>query len=165
VLARYPQPIIDHACDPRTGLALQYDWLPTIRQVNDFCNRKLESARYSEEREIAIAKQLADRAAMDAAAASRPTLDELRERHGPNWGLMGACAVEQALAPDAEREGERREACRARAAAKTEAAILAEYARLGREPVYAGEILVSPALFKTLGRPLKKANNDDATNV
>jgi len=37
-------------------------------------------------------KQIAEAEAWAAKKAERPTIDELREKHGPNWGMKGADA-------------------------------------------------------------------------
>ncbi len=69
----------------------------------------------------------------------RPTIEELRAKHGEHWGI----SQEKPRRNPADRERLMR-----KIQERDEAAILAEYARLGRQPVYAGGILLSPGLVE-----------------
>jgi hypothetical protein len=142
VLSRYSDDIIVAATDPRTGLASTTDWLPTIREVTAACEMLSAEAAEFARRDQIIRETLALRKAADGDRAERLTMDELRARHGPNWGFKGQ---REELAA-AHGEGARRQNER------EERAILAEYERLGIEPLRAGDVLISPALLKTIGR-------------
>jgi hypothetical protein len=89
-----------------------------------------------------------------AARAARPTIEEMREKYGPAWGLKSIGAVERALGIDDERERESQRALLAQHASDTATrAILAEYARMKLEPVIASDgTLISLALLRSLGR-------------
>lgn len=87
VLARYDSEIVTSVTNPRTGLASRSDWLPTIREVVAACEELAGAARGVARRDAALEQQLRDRAAFEASLVRRPTMDELRRRYGPDWGL------------------------------------------------------------------------------
>lgn len=89
VLSRYRREIIIEVTDPRTGLALKTNWLPTIREVGDACQALDDAAQAREKRDFDLEKQLASRVD-DTVPEQRPTLADLREKYGPNWGLTPA---------------------------------------------------------------------------
>lgn len=92
VLGDYPAHIVDFACDPRTGIITEYKMgLPNVGQIRDFLetvNERYEKqvtyedrvAKQLQERDEWLKKELADK-------QNRPTYDELKAKHGPNWGL------------------------------------------------------------------------------
>jgi hypothetical protein len=80
----------------------------------------------------------------DLFAEPRPTIDQLRARYGPTWGLKTTA--------DAERH-EARIANERRNRETRDRHVLAEYAAIGIDPVYASDgTLVSPALLRAIGR-------------
>jgi hypothetical protein len=89
VLATYPPDVVKRVTDPRTGLPGRSKWLPTVSEVRDECERLAAQEVAAIERQARIERQLAERAAEDAlrAAQPRPTLEELKAKHGENWGL------------------------------------------------------------------------------
>lgn len=87
VLSRYPDDVIIAATDPRTGLALRSDWLPTVREVGAICEEFMTSIRAAEHRERAMAETLRWR---QNTPAQKPTIQELREKYGDNWGLSSS---------------------------------------------------------------------------
>jgi hypothetical protein len=91
VLTLYDPAIVARVTDPRTGIAGRVKWLPTVHEVRAACEEEAAFAHRMRQREAAIEKQLADRRAADAAERNRParvTLEDLRAKHGPNWGLQ-----------------------------------------------------------------------------
>jgi len=87
----------------------------------------------------------------DLFAEPRPTIDELRARYGPMWGIK--------TSPNVHREEARERELR-HAKECADRAILAEYAALGLDPVYAADgLLVSPALLRSLNRMPRKSDN------
>lgn len=84
---------------------------------------------------------------------TRPTIDELHARYGPTFGITTVGKVER---EDARRE---RELHHAKECA--DRAILAEYAQLGIDPVYASDgTLASPSLLRSIDRmPAKPVHN------
>jgi hypothetical protein len=90
----------------------------------------------------------------DLFAKPRPTIDELRAKHGPTWGLKTTADLErdEARTADDRRQRETRDRH-----------VLAEYAKLGLDPVHASDgTLVSPALLRALNRlPAKPPHNGE----
>ena len=94
VLSDFPEEIILHATDPRTGLASHStQWLPTLFEVRQFCNDLLTPSLAQAARDAQISAQFAERDRIDAvlwgplAKERRATLDELRAKYGRDWGI------------------------------------------------------------------------------
>src|SRR5689334_17853078 len=51
VLAEFPDEVIRQATDPRTGLGSRLDWLPTVKEVRDFCQEIVEAEARAARRE------------------------------------------------------------------------------------------------------------------
>ncbi len=45
ILNEYPPAIIDYVCDPRTGVANELKWLPTIAEISAACDTRLEYSK------------------------------------------------------------------------------------------------------------------------
>jgi hypothetical protein len=85
VLAHFPEEVITAVTHPVTGLPKKVSWLPTIKEVNDACNEAVEPIRQHEARLKRIKEQMEARAREDA--GMKPTMAQLKERFGENWGL------------------------------------------------------------------------------
>ena len=85
VLARYPEEVITSVTHPVEGLPSKISWLPTIKEVTDSCNAAVEPIRQHEARLKRIKEQMEARAREDAGV--KPTMEQLKERFGENWGL------------------------------------------------------------------------------
>ena len=85
VLAHFPEEVITSVTHPVTGLPKKSSWLPTIKEVNDACNEAIEPIRQHEARLKRIKEQMEMREREDR--GEKPTLDQLKEKYGPNWGL------------------------------------------------------------------------------
>lgn len=90
VLAEYPSEVIRDVCDPRFGLPAKSKWLPTVSEVKEACedamapvDRRNRELKEAEERKRALAKP----------TFKRPTLAELKEKYGENWGLSETTKV------------------------------------------------------------------------
>jgi hypothetical protein len=90
----------------------------------------------------------------DLFAQPRPTIDELRAKHGPTWGIKTFADVERAEARTADERRQRE---------MRDRHVLAEYAKLGLEPVHASDgTLVSLAMLRALNRmPAKPPHNEE----
>lgn len=100
----YPREVVEHVVDPMTGLAGKEDWVPSLAKVKAALEARASQLARQREREDHRATTLADRARAAAVARNRrPTLDELRAKYGPNWGLTGAGGATQELDVDARR--------------------------------------------------------------
>jgi hypothetical protein len=82
ILAEYPPEIVDFVCDPRTGLPRRLKWLPTVAEIAEACERRMEYARAVVNlRQIAARKLsiIADPVASESAkAAARSWLDNCK---------------------------------------------------------------------------------------
>jgi RNA:NAD 2'-phosphotransferase (TPT1/KptA family) len=94
VLSHYPRMIALRAGDLVTGVPRETRFLPTPADVISWCERELTEWRTIVERDdrerqlLQQAKERADETArLDAARKLRPTLQQMHEKHGPNWGL------------------------------------------------------------------------------
>lgn len=85
VLARYPEVVITAVTHPVTGLPSKKNWLPTIKEVSAACASEHQPILQHEARLKRIKDQMEARER--EAAGVRPTLDQLKERFGENWGL------------------------------------------------------------------------------
>ncbi len=87
VLFDYPPEIVRRAVDPRRGLAVCFPYPPNLADLKGWCEKESEPLR----REIeAQARRDAARRSLPAPAQSRntrPTLQQLKEKYGENWGL------------------------------------------------------------------------------
>lgn len=75
ILSRYSCEVVCRATDPRIGLALKYDWLPTLRQVYEECEIHAERERIAERRRTELRQQLQRRE-----AEREPPSEEERRR-------------------------------------------------------------------------------------
>lgn len=53
ILAEYPEEVIQHVTDPRTGIARRTNWLPTVAEIDMAC---IASADFIEKRDQLIRK-------------------------------------------------------------------------------------------------------------
>lgn len=51
VLSTYPPEVVAKVCDPRTGIAGQSQWLPTVFEVRHACEEEVKPIREAEARE------------------------------------------------------------------------------------------------------------------
>jgi hypothetical protein len=84
----------------------------------------------------------------DLFAEPRPTIDELRAKHGATWGIKTIADVERDEARNADDRRNRE---------MRDRQVLAEYASLGIDPVYASDgTLASPSLLRSIDRMPRK---------
>ncbi len=93
-LAEYPRMVAIRCCDPVHGVSRETRFLPTVADVVAFCERETADMRKpveTEDRDARILREMAERAEaeakLQAERATRPTIDEMKAKHGPNWGL------------------------------------------------------------------------------
>lgn len=84
VLADYEPDVIQSVTDPRSGLPSKSDWPPTVREVKSACEEIAGPRRRAQDWDRAAAENLRQRA---LPPPPRPTLEELKAKYGPNWGL------------------------------------------------------------------------------
>lgn len=92
ILSDYPESIIREVVDPRVGLPSKVQWLPTPKEVKEACDSLHRHARWLQERDEAIAAQLAERRRIEEVRqlpARRETWEETKadlERRGFTFG-------------------------------------------------------------------------------
>lgn len=85
VLEQYPNEVIIYVTDPRTGVQRGQKWPPTIAEIVEACdNRAAELHRYDRFRNWGKSD---DPPALEAPREKRLSLDELKAKYGPNWGM------------------------------------------------------------------------------
>ena len=85
ILARYPESVITEVTHPASGLPSKKSWLPTVKEVADACDEIVEPIIQNEKRLKRIQEQMEARAREDR--GEKPTLAQLKERFGENWGI------------------------------------------------------------------------------
>ena len=141
VLADYPRVIAAKCCDPLKGVARDTRFLPTVADLVGWCERELAELRAIVDRddfEKACAQQQRDLRAAEQKLADdrklRPTLQQLQEQHGTNWGIqdqqeMRAKTASTDLLLEANRRTFERE-CRRAGVDPTTATVSPELVRL-----------------------------------
>jgi len=132
VLARYPEEVITAVTHPVTGLPSKKGWLPTVKEVSEACAEAHEPLVQNELRLKRIKEQMEMRARMDR--GEKPTLDQLKERYGENWGLKDDKPVKSLEEKTAENRA---------AMEREQARVRAEYEALGM-PAPASKLALSP---------------------
>jgi hypothetical protein len=85
ILAHYPEQVITQVTHPASGLPSMKGWLPTVKEVSDACKVEGEFLARQEIEKRELAEQFAKRREEDA--IQRPTVAELKEKYGENWGM------------------------------------------------------------------------------
>lgn len=145
VICQYPRMVAVKCVDPLNGVLRECEYLPTIAKLVAYCERESEFLRNAVERDerldqLAKEQQQRARDAERAAAErkARPTYDELKAKHGDNWGIGH---------PHDEADRLARKAATARLEEANTRILQREYAAAGEDPVDAGHgILVSREL-------------------
>jgi hypothetical protein len=123
VLSHFTEEVITAVTHPVTGLPKKSSWLPTIKEVNDACNEAIEPIRQHEARLKRIKEQLEMREREDR--GEKPTLEQLKEKYGPNWGIGRPDPAIDRAANAAENNAEM---------IRQQARVHAEYAAVGLLP-------------------------------
>jgi hypothetical protein len=153
-LVLHPREIAAACVHPVAGVVRECMFKPTIADIARWCGREetpLFAAYNAAEAEARTANALAN-APRIVDRSGRPDIDELRAKHGPTWGLKTIVEVErdEARAADDRRQREMRDR-----------QVLAEYAALGLDPVYASDgALASPSLLRSINRMPAKRNTN-----
>lgn len=89
-LARYSEQIITDVTHPVSGLPSKKGWLPTVKEVFDACEELDDRIRQQFARERRVREQIAAREAEDRLKDHKPTLAQLKEKYGEDFGLTPA---------------------------------------------------------------------------
>ena len=79
VLMRYPENIVMAVTEPATGLPARLKWLPSIAEIVEACEDRMPGVAPAYHAPVMLPPPM-DR-------SERPSLDELKAKYGPNWGL------------------------------------------------------------------------------
>jgi hypothetical protein len=101
VLMAYPSEIVATVADPLAGIAGKQTFLPSIAELKAECDRRHAEVVRRVERQRCINEQI-DRRRLIEDRSRRPTLEQLKEKFGPTWGLGGAAPRENASRPVSE---------------------------------------------------------------
>lgn len=103
-LCDYPRQVAVKCCNPVRGVSRETRFLPTVADLVGFCERETQAMRRPvevEDRDAALRWEMVERreaeARLRADRARRPTLDDLRQKHGPGWGIDGAVRPSESL--------------------------------------------------------------------
>jgi hypothetical protein len=77
VLERYPEGVVNHVTDPRTGIAGESKWLPTIADVRHACETAMKPIRDEEARAARRVESEATLQTADNDRSKRKTFAEL----------------------------------------------------------------------------------------
>lgn len=135
VFVNYPADVLARVVDPVTGLASRIMWLPTVSEVVAACEEIHGLQRRIAEAAERDKRQVAAREREEADRAARPTLAELKAKHGDTFGI--------GTTPEPKRTDPGEDA---RKAAFSRTCIEREYAAHDEAPVYAVGTLVSRSL-------------------
>jgi hypothetical protein len=93
-LGDYPRMVATKCCSPVHGVARETKFLPTVADIVAFCERETTELRRPVDREDhdrkmreEFTRRAEDEKFWAADRAARPSLDEIRAKHGPNYGL------------------------------------------------------------------------------
>ena len=147
-LKAYPRCVAMAAIEPASGIASEKTFGPgpTVADVVAWCEREVDWMRRiidAANNDYVLAQKRTEAIAAERRGnedrSQRPTLDELRCKHGPNWGLEKVGPLARQNTVDTRPRDARK--------------IVAEYGRTGKKPVYAGSgILISPGLLEIVQR-------------
>src|SRR5882672_12913102 len=79
VLSRYPVEVAAAVTEPATGLPSRLKWLPSIAEITEACEDRMPGVAPAYHAPVMLPPPM-DR-------SERPSLDELKAKYGPNWGL------------------------------------------------------------------------------
>lgn len=81
VLEQYPNEVILYITDPRTGVQRHCKWPPTIAEIIEACDKRMQHLA-----KMAPRKK-SEPLALGPPNEERPTLEELKAKYGDNWGI------------------------------------------------------------------------------
>ena len=87
VLSGYPDEVIHHVTDLRTGIQRSCKWPPAIAEIVTACEVHRDYLAKAERYRNFGKAAIEERKQLEAPREDRPTLEELQAKYGPNWGL------------------------------------------------------------------------------
>jgi hypothetical protein len=104
ILSRYPEDVITTVTHPATGLPKKKSWLPTIKEVSDACDEAAEFNIQNAARLKRVQEQLEAREREDR--GEKLTLDQLKAKYGPDWGIIPNASIVMKMAVKAPSWGD-----------------------------------------------------------
>jgi hypothetical protein len=139
ILMRYPEEVVIAITEPATGIPAKLKWPPSLAEVVSACDAELAPMLRQLRRDQLAFDQKAR--IVSSMVEARPNLEELQAAMGEHFGLTPPPddpAIRDPTVTDRRLESERRK-------------MLAEYAHLNQDPVYAAPgMLVSPSLVRLM---------------
>jgi hypothetical protein len=84
----YDSEVVQYVVDPVTGLPGRSVWLPSLSEVKGALDQRANELLRAVQRARDEEKNLEERRKWLAARENKPTLEELKAKHGKNWGLQ-----------------------------------------------------------------------------
>jgi hypothetical protein len=172
-LCEHPREVAIASADPVNGVVRTTMFKPTVANIHDWCDQHSEALKSFVAGLDDKLRREAERvreSPREVDRSNRPSLEELRQKFGPNFGLKRMDKIDRALVNRFGEADQEAENVRAEAEAENRAhdayrrETLAAYARLGAEPVYCMGELVSPELLKSVGvTPARKRDDAEAS--
>ena len=85
VLGQYPDEVIIHISDPRTGVQRANDWPPSINKI--VCACEVQMQHMAKLARLRTPPKRAEPKLLETPRENRPSLEELKAKYGENWGL------------------------------------------------------------------------------
>lgn len=95
VLSRYSEDVITTVTHPATGLPSLKTWLPSVKEVRDACEEEADRIFKRVQDEQLIRRQFEDRRVFEEIRKDAPTMEELKKKYGPDWGLTSLSEPER----------------------------------------------------------------------
>jgi len=87
-LEQYPNDVIVWVTDPRTGVQRSCKWPPTIAEIVEACDQRMQDkARLTR---LQTWGKRNEAPMLEAPREERPSMEELKAKYGENWGLAEA---------------------------------------------------------------------------
>lgn len=100
MLEQYPNEVIVYVTDPRTGVQRSLRWPPTISEIVDACDARVSELKRNERYENWGGGNDWGEPLLAAPLEKRSTIEELKAKHGDNWGLSEPAPKPTWRAPD-----------------------------------------------------------------
>lgn len=84
VLEQYPNDVIVYITDPRSGVQRHHKWPPTISEIVEACDNRIAELKRNE-RYRNWGKN--DQTLLQGPQVEKPTIEQLKAKYGPNWGI------------------------------------------------------------------------------
>jgi hypothetical protein len=87
-LAHFPEHVITQVTHPVLGLPSRCKWLPSVSEVREACDAIMEPIIEKRRHQERVENQFEERRTFyEERARPRPTLEQLKEKYGENFGL------------------------------------------------------------------------------